>query len=417
MRTLFLSVPSLLLASASAQDCTLTYTLPLYDVAIQQGIAFDTVVRFDGGTDTLKLDLYKPVGDGQTARPLAVLVHGGGFIDGDRDDMAEACSLLAACGWTAATISYRLGFHSPASLPLPYAYDEAEVVRAAYRGLLDTRSAIRFLQARSALDSTLADKMVLFGVSAGAINVLHAAYARDGSLRPAASYAQPPVVLGGDTYERPDLGGLNSTGAPGDDVLAVVSYLGAMIDTAMIADATAPALFLYHQTGDPVVGCGYEHGLWGAPLGIPDNYPYLFGSCMLDQRAQHLGFTSDRYRFIAYPGNEHDVHDLSSVLNETLAFLRQQICPSSTGIGTVDSTPMWIRPVPSDGTFWVELPSGTAPGGLLQVLDAGGREVHAERLNTRTQQVQLPTVPNGTYLVRCTARDGGLTQQRLVVVR
>lgn len=417
-RPLLLSASLLLLAPAGAQDCTIIpYTQPLFGVAVQQGIVFDTVARFDGGTDTLKLDLYTPVGDGQAQRPLVIMVHGGGFIDGDRSDMADACSLLASCGWAAATISYRLGFHAPAQLQPPFAYDEAEVVRAAYRGLLDTRSAIRFLQARSTLDGTLPDKVVLFGVSAGGINVLHAAYGRHEALRPAASYAQPPVVLGGNTYARPDLGGLNSTGAPGDDVLAVVSYLGAMIDTAMIADATAPALFMYHQTGDPVVGCGHEHGLWGAPLGIPDNYPYLFGSCMIDTRAQHLGFPPERYRFIPYAGNEHDVHDVPLILNETLAFMRQQICAAPAGIEEADGTTFQVRPVPSDGTFWVEFPEPTAPDAVLQVLDAGGRLVHTERLRNSAQRIQLPSIPNGTYLVRCTGSGGSMAQRRLVVVR
>lgn len=415
-RLLLLSASFLFLVPAGAQDCTIPYTQPLFGVAVQQGIVFDTVARFDGGTDTLKLDLYTPIGDGQALRPLVVMVHGGGFIGGDRSDMADACSLLASCGWAAATISYRLGFHAPAQLQPPFTYDEAEVVRAAYRGLLDTRSAVRFLQARSALDSTLTEKVVLFGVSAGGINVLHAAYGRNEALRPAASYAQPPVVLDGNTYARPDLGGLNSTGAPGDDVLAVVSYLGALIDTAMIADATTPALFMYHQTGDPVVGCGYEHGLWGAPFGIPDNYPYLFGSCMIDARAQHLGFAPERYRFIPYAGNEHDVHDLPLILNETLVFMRQQICAAPTGIEEADGAAFQVRPVPSDGTFWVELPERTAPDGMLQVLDADGRLVHTERLWNSGQRIQLPSIPNGTYLVRCIGSGGGIAQRRLVVV-
>ncbi|HEY0978280.1 MAG TPA: carboxylesterase family protein [Flavobacteriales bacterium] len=418
MRNL-LFLPLLASFSAPAQDClNISYTQPLFGFTVQQGIVYDTVPRFDGGTDTLKLDLYRPTGDGQTERPLVVMVHGGGFTGGDRSDMAELCEQFASCGWAAATISYRLGFHGQALLGNPFAYDEAEVVRAAYRGLLDTRSAIHFLQSRSAIDGTIADKVMLLGFSAGGINVLHAAYARNEALRPTASFALGDVTLPSGTYARPDLGSLNSTGASGDEVLGVASFFGGIIDTNMIASANDPALFMYHQTGDPVVGCGYQRGLWGLPFGVSDNYPYLFGSCVIDQRAQHLGYTPERYRFIPYEGNEHTVHDIPGLMAQTLLFMREQICGNLVGVDEEESeAPLRIWPVPANGTFQVDLPATVQLGGELQLLDASGRIVLRERINGHPQTVRLPSVTNGSYVARYTAPDGQVHQRRLVVAR
>ncbi len=403
MKTKVLTASLLLCLSfqqVAAQSCAVPYNVPLFDVRVEQGVVYDTVVDHLGQVMQIAMDIHKPIGDGQQQRPLVIMVHGGAFVEGDRSDMSELCDQLAACGWVAATISYRLGFHPLAPLPIPFAYDEAEVVRAAYRGLLDTRSSIRFLKARSAQDSTDVDRVVLLGGSAGAINTLHAAYGRNEALRPAASGALAPVVIPEGTYERPDLGpmGAGQAGEPDDDVLAVVSFLGGIIDTAMITSATDPALFMYHQTGDPIVGCGHERGLWGMPFGVSNNYPYLFGSCMIDLRAQHLGYTPERYRFIEHPGNEHDVHDLPAMFTEAVGFMRDQVCGNTVGMGTtIARTTAQVHPNPSSGA--VVLPEDLFTRGpvRVRVMDGTGRAVRDELLHTPA--MDLSGLPAGSYLL------------------
>lgn len=385
---------------ATAQQCAYPYNVPLFDVRVEQGVVYDTVVDHLGQVQPIAMDIHKPIGDGRPDRPLVIMVHGGAFVEGDRTDMSELCDQLAACGWVAATISYRLGFHPLAPLPIPFAYDEAEVVRAAYRGLLDTRSSIRFLKARSGQDSTDVHRVVLLGGSAGAINTLHAAYGRDEALRPAAAGALAPVVLPGGTYARPDLGpmGAGAPGEPDDDVLAVVSFLGGITDTSMLASANDPALFMYHQTGDPIVGCGHQRGLWGMPFGVSDNYPYLFGSCVIDQRAQHLGFDPERYRFIEFAGNEHDVHDLPAMFTEAMGFMRDQICAPTLSVDAVHSSfgPM-AHPNPSSGAVF--LPKELLAQGPVnvRVWDVAGRPVREELLHD--PMLDLSGLPAGTYVL------------------
>ncbi|WP_313034249.1 family 43 glycosylhydrolase [Massilia alkalitolerans] len=59
------------------------------------------------GDLSLGLDLYLP-GPGGKPAPLVILVHGGGWGSGERTNMAPLAARLAARGYAAATVSYRL---------------------------------------------------------------------------------------------------------------------------------------------------------------------------------------------------------------------------------------------------------------------------------------------------------------------
>jgi acetyl esterase/lipase len=59
------------------------------------------------GDTSLALDLYLP-GPSERKAPLVVLVHGGGWRSGSRANLAPLAARLAARGYAAATVSYRL---------------------------------------------------------------------------------------------------------------------------------------------------------------------------------------------------------------------------------------------------------------------------------------------------------------------
>lgn len=101
--------------------------------------------------EELKMDIYEPVGDTQDERPLVLVFHNGNFlppvtngqISGLRTDSSavEVCKQLARRGFTAASVSYRLGWN-----PLAASQPERALglIQAAYRGVQDGRTAIRF---------------------------------------------------------------------------------------------------------------------------------------------------------------------------------------------------------------------------------------------------------------------------------
>ena len=322
-----------LLATASllqAQDCSIDFLTPQFGVQQEMDLAYGTQERFNGQQEVLRLNLFKPVGDGQTERPLIVLVHGGGFFDGHRDDLNALCTDLAAQGWVAATVGYRLDFYGTWLLGSPWAYDPAEVIRAAYRAQQDVRGAVRYLKGRAAQDSSSTTNVYLLGFSAGAISALHAAFVDDPAEKPAACGAIGPVTHLFTNYPRPDLGpieGTSSLNGQTEEVRGVVSFYGGLLDTNMVGPTLDKRLYLYHQTGDPIVGCYYQQGLHGMPLGVGDNFPYLYGSCVMNDRILNLQPDPGTYFYHQYTGNAHEVHDMNTVWPEAIAFLRDDFCP------------------------------------------------------------------------------------------
>lgn len=100
------------------------------------------------GKRALQLDLYLPAA--RSAAPAVVLVHGGGWRSGTRENMAPMAIRLAQHGFAAATVSYRL---SP----------EARYPAA----IGDVRSAIGWLRANAPTYDIDATRIAVAGGSAG----------------------------------------------------------------------------------------------------------------------------------------------------------------------------------------------------------------------------------------------------------
>lgn len=398
---------AVLLASAAmhAQDCSIPFTEPLFGVQVESDVWYGNAARFNGGTDSLRLNLYKPIGDGQTDRPLVVLIHGGGFYAGHRNDFNALAASLAERGWTAATISYRLGFYGTWLLEPPYAHDPNEIRRAIYRAMQDAKGALRFLKGRSAQDSTSTTSVFILGGSAGAITALHAAYLDEEVEKPASANAIGAVQHLLSFYPRPDLGGvdgaLHQNGLDAS-VLGVVNIFGALLDTAYIHSASDPALLSYHQTGDPVVGCGVQRPYWGMGLGIPENYPWLHGSCSIDARMQHLGFSTDRYGFMLHDGNEHAVHAPDSVILASMKWMRDLMCGSGAGLSSPSApAPFSAHPNPSTGLLTVDAPWAER----FRILDSSGRLALHGTLRGQPRTIDLSVLRDGAYALHLLGRD------------
>lgn len=142
---------------------------------LQYGFAYNNCSKKN---ETLLLDVYLPPAyDTRKARPAVVLIHGGAFISGSKDNpssrynyMPELASILAQRGYVVVSIDYRLAtvlcaMHQPVALADP-------VVMASE----DARAAVRFL--RSMADQWRVDtsRIAVGGGSAGAIAALYYAY-------------------------------------------------------------------------------------------------------------------------------------------------------------------------------------------------------------------------------------------------
>lgn len=133
----------------------------------------------------LLMDVYTPVGDTATKRPLVLVFHSGNFLpfpqnggtSGTKEDstVVEICTRLAKRGFVAASVDYRLGWNPIAGTQTERIFT---LINAAYRGVQDTRTAIRFFKKSVAENSNVygvdSTKITLWGVGTGGYISLNA---------------------------------------------------------------------------------------------------------------------------------------------------------------------------------------------------------------------------------------------------
>ncbi|MFN8331669.1 MAG: T9SS type A sorting domain-containing protein [Saprospiraceae bacterium] len=110
--------------------------------------------------EDLLMDVYEPVGDTKTDRPVILIAHTGSFlpplyngqITGGRSDstVVYSANYYASRGFVVATFTYRQGW-------LPTSTDQnartGSLLQAAYRAIQDTRTCIRYFKKSAAEDS------------------------------------------------------------------------------------------------------------------------------------------------------------------------------------------------------------------------------------------------------------------------
>ena len=109
----------------------------------------------DGVVDVaaLEFDLYQPDGDSISERPLVIVLHTGTFLPivangnptGMRQDLATTaiCESYAKRGYVVANLEYRLGWNP---IQETQALKGAQLMKAVYRAIQDTKGAVRFFK-------------------------------------------------------------------------------------------------------------------------------------------------------------------------------------------------------------------------------------------------------------------------------
>jgi len=287
-----------LLCGTSMLAAQAPYTSKQYGWRIEKDLEYGVAPNYAGIPTTLLLDLYKPVGDHNPQRPILVLVHGGSWLGGCKDDpnagIVVIAKEMAQRGYLVASVNYRLGWHkSGTSIPNPfsdgaagatlYAADSSELIRALYRGQQDVKGAIRWLKARAALDSTCSERVLVGGESAGGFVALAVGFLDRDAEKPVSCLALPDapppaanvtnsyslnctlqiINPAGTALQRPDLGPVEGTlNLNGHDanVKGVLNLFGGVPFEAgannWLQGPDTPAVYFYHQTCDGVVPFG-----------------------------------------------------------------------------------------------------------------------------------------------------------------
>ena len=223
------------------------YTSAFNDFTVTSGIVYGSNVNSAGATEELVVDIYEPAGDAAAMRPLLVIAHGGFFVGGSNDgtDVVPLCEDFARMGYVVASMSYRLGIDNFFDL-------ENAMVRAVWRGVHDSRAAVRFFRKSVAEDGNPfridPDAIVLGGVSAGGFIALHHAYVDDVSEIPTA--VDPNGVGLGGGLE----GNSGHAGYP-SEVMGVFNIAGALKTADYLSPGDEP-LVSVHGDADGTVPFG-----------------------------------------------------------------------------------------------------------------------------------------------------------------
>ena len=292
----------------------------------------------------LHLDVFCPQNDTLQKRPLVMLVHGGAFYFGSKDDksITQWCRHLTSLGYVTASIDYRIGF-----LPTM-----TSIGRAGYRAVQDAHAAMRFLVANQEKFGIDTSMLFVGGASAGAITALNLAFMTNET--------RPEYTHSG--FLKPELGDIDTCGnAIKTDfrIKGIVDMWGAMPDTSLMRGHNIPIL-AFHGNADDIVPYDYDYpfGVAGALKSLLVEKMYG-SSCIVDQ-AIKMGHKAHLVTFAGYKHSPH-VDPETKALNENFFIIQDMmsdffydiVAPKKLEI-VEENDHYYVRPYPLSISWLVE---------------------------------------------------------------
>ncbi|TVS15851.1 MAG: alpha/beta hydrolase [Gammaproteobacteria bacterium] len=240
---------------ATSRVMALSFAVLLTGCAIGSGLPEGATVLenqpHSEAEDALGGDLYLPAGNDR--RPAVLLIHGGGWRNGNPGQMAHLGRSLAGEGFVAYSAAYRFA---------PEHTHPAQVE--------DVRQAMAWLARHERVDP---DRIAIWGYSAGAHLALMLGFGAEPDAADNGRPRRPAAVVAGGSptdFERFEPNGrllVNLVGAPRKDDpdgwrrASPIHW----------ADGDSPPIYLYHGRLDRVVDIGHSEVLYTAltDLGVP----------------------------------------------------------------------------------------------------------------------------------------------------
>lgn len=222
------------------------------DPALPVGIGMHEAVPYASvGGETLALDIYRPAQAADLA-PAVLVVHGGGWVSGSRQMERPLAARLAASGFVAVTVSYRLGptGRFPAALH-------------------DLKAAVRWLRVHAAA----------YGIDAGHIGAIGAS--AGGQLVALLGASNGDAALEGEVGER-----------------GASSEVQAVVDIDGLVDFTAPEL-VAQQVAAPG---GPTQFLGGSFAARPEVWRQASALCHVGPRSAPTLFLNSTAASLLLPG-------------------------------------------------------------------------------------------------------------------
>lgn len=234
-------------------------------------VVYGNAINFYSQSENLTLNVYMPAVESDTAlvRPFILLIHGGGFMSGDKEEFNFECREFAKRGFVTATISYRYGFDCQV--------DTASYTKTVYMAVQDARAALRYMVKKAPEYKIDTSAIFIGGYSAGAVTSLALAYISQVEW----NSLNPTLIQ--------TLGDLNSSGnneTSNYSIKGIYNNWGAIVKSFVQKEEMLP-MISFHGDKDFLVPVD------SALIGSCVNPPLLYGSRALHKMLNNAGVCSD----------------------------------------------------------------------------------------------------------------------------
>lgn len=372
------------------------------DIKVTSDLKFGEGTTIFGNDQELFLDVYEPEGDDLEERPVIILAFGGSFISGSKEDVAFLCEAYARKGYVAVAIDYRL-YDGPL-LPLPTDTQMKEVV---VKTVSDIKAAVRYMRQDADTDNLFRidpSKVIIGGISAGAIATFHAAALDEEDDLPddIRMFLEENGGIEGNTSENYQYS---------SEVQGLVNFSGGL-NVASWIDAEDPPFVSIHDDMDGVVPYG---GGFARVFGFP--IIFMEGSQRCTEVADSVGVVNALRTIENSDGHVSyfsTFEQAASSVNFTTDFLIEIICGElATNTEEIQAEPLAIYPNPTTGLLTLEKKSN-------QVLDAELFDMMGRRLEVykNISSLDLTAYPGGMYIIRITDQNSdAVFSERIILER
>lgn len=358
------------------------------------GLQFGQGETIGGVSQDLFLDVFEPEGDDpEVRRPVLILAFGGSFIGGERSDMHFMAEAYARKGYVTVAIDYRL--YDLPLLPLP---TEAEMIEVVVRAVGDMKAAVRFMREDAATEDRFkidSDRIIVGGISAGAIVAAHTAVLDESD--PLTDEIQASIDANGGLE-----GNTSDNFEFSSEVQALLNLSGGLATVDLISPDDPP-IFSVHDEFDEVVPYGADFAtVFGQPI------IFMEGSRNLQIRADELGI---RNELITIEGSTihvsyiFDEDSTREIFNNGASFSLPIACNLlSSSDDRIKLDAVSINPNPNNGIFQIAVDQQVNVKAemydhlgrrVLQIEDVGN--IDARNIDAGHYYIKLIDVESGAF--------------------
>jgi len=299
------------------------YDSEIFDVEVeyevQYGQNINQTILGSEFTESLYMDIYSPINDELSDRPLIFFLFGGSFIGGSKSspDIVALCTKYAKRGYVAVAIDYRLSQHL-----LFFNANEENAYKAVMKAIHDLKAAIRYFNMNDELYDDYridVDRVYAGGYSAGAVTAINAAYLNE--------YEEIPEFLYDDYDVLGGLEGLSGNQGYNSSFYGIVNLSGAVGNRDWIIEGDTPIVSMHGDQDDTVPYDENLVTLFGLNI-IVD------GSYVIHQRMLELGNYSSLHTYV----NEgHAPYtNMTFEAEFSSSFLYEIVCASNVMLGDLN---------------------------------------------------------------------------------